>query len=73
MDERREALRFVVLKASGSRFAYVNDTLRSRTVRRYDILRSYGGTNGWERAVTHASRLNALVPDPQPDGQEGAT
>src|SRR5690606_7229413 len=39
--------RYVCLKAEGSRYAYVNDTQEARTVKRYDILRRYGGVDGW--------------------------
>jgi hypothetical protein len=52
--------RYVVLKASGSRFAYVNDTQGGKTIRRYDILKGAGKWNGWELAKAHAERLNAL-------------
>lgn len=47
--------RFVVLKVSGSRFAYVNDTLEGRTVKRYDVLKN----DGWAKAERHAATLNA--------------
>ena len=53
--------RFVVLKASGSRFAYVNDTEKGRTVKRYDILKGHGKANGWEMANAHAKQLNERV------------
>lgn len=46
--------RYVVLKASGSRYAYVNDTEEGRTVKRYDIFKG----NGWERAEKHCAALN---------------
>lgn len=46
--------RYVVLKASGSRYAYVNDTEEGRTVKRYDIFKN----NGWERAEKHCAALN---------------
>lgn len=49
-----EPERFVVLKASGSRYAYVNDTLLGKTVKRYDVLRG----DGWGDAKRHAERLN---------------
>lgn len=59
-------LRYVVLKASGSRYAYVNDTLLRRTVKRYDILKGDGRWNGWNLADAHAKRLNAeLDREPQ--------
>ncbi|MCL6710472.1 hypothetical protein M8R20_46120 [Pseudomonas sp. R2.Fl] len=54
-----EPPRFVVLKASGSRFAYVNDTLKGVTVKRYDILKGDGKRNGWNMAKRHADDLNA--------------
>lgn len=50
--------RFVVLKAIGSRYAYVNDTLRGRTVERYNILKGVGKRNGWSLAKARAKRLN---------------
>jgi len=46
--------RYVVLKESGSRFAYVNDTLERRTVTRWDILKN----NGWDKAEKQCKRLN---------------
>jgi hypothetical protein len=61
--------RFVVLKASGSRFAYVQDTEERRTVKRYDILRSYGGYGGWTCATMHADNLNATTPKEADDGR----
>lgn len=51
--------RYAVIKVSGSRFAYVQDTVERKTVARYDILRSYGGIDGWSRASEYAGRLNA--------------
>lgn len=53
--------RYVCLKAEGSRYAYVNDTQESRTVKRYDIFRRYGGVDGWTCATEHAASLNALT------------
>lgn len=47
--------RYVVLKASGSRYAYVNDTLERRTITRWDILRG----DGWAKADAQCARLNA--------------
>ena len=38
----RATPRYVVLKASGSRYAYVNDTEEGRTVKRYDIFKGNG-------------------------------
>ncbi|OZI59908.1 hypothetical protein [Bordetella genomosp. 11] len=55
-QDAKEPERFVVLKASGSRYAYVNDTLLGKTVKRYDILRG-----GWINAELHAARLNRDV------------
>ncbi|MDX3985932.1 MAG: hypothetical protein QHC88_11835, partial [Achromobacter sp.] len=46
--------RYVVLKASGSRYAYVNDTLEGRTVKRFDVING----DGWEHASLLAVRLN---------------
>ncbi|OZI61589.1 hypothetical protein [Bordetella genomosp. 11] len=64
-----EAQRFVVLKASGSRYAYVNDTLLGKTVKRYDILRG----DGWANAELHAARLNrdAAMTAAQGDAVQG--
>ncbi|XTQ92607.1 hypothetical protein ACQR5W_11850 [Xanthomonas sacchari] len=53
--------RYVVLKASGSRFADVQDTEMRRTVHRYDIFRTYGGVDGWDAATKHAANLNAML------------
>ncbi len=50
-----ESPRYVVLKASGSRFAYVQDTQERRTVTRWDILRN----DGWAKADKQCERLNA--------------
>jgi hypothetical protein len=47
--------RYVVLKTSGSRYAYVNDTLERRTITRWDILRG----DGWAKAEAQCARLNA--------------
>lgn len=48
-------LRYVVLKASGSRYAYVQDTHGPSTVKRYDIFKG----DGWTKANKHAAHLNA--------------
>lgn len=50
-----EPKRFVILKESGSRFAYVNDTELGRTVKRFDVLKG----DGWGKAERLATRLNA--------------
>ncbi|MEI2416151.1 hypothetical protein V8Z80_08195 [Orrella sp. JC864] len=47
--------RYVVLKAPGSRYAYVNDTQEGKTVKRYDVLKG----DGWAKAESHARVLNA--------------
>ena len=52
--------RFVVLKVSGSRFAYVQDTQERKTVKRYDVLRRYGKHDGWTCAKNHAETLNKV-------------
>lgn len=49
-----EPKRFVVLKASGSRYAYVQDTQERRTVKKYDIFKG----DGWTYAERHAEQLN---------------
>lgn len=46
--------RYVILKASGSRYAYINDTHEGKTVRRFDILKG----DGWGDAERLARRLN---------------
>lgn len=56
-DEMPE--RYVVLKASGSRYAYVNDTHEGRTIKRFDIFKG----DGWSHAKALAKRLNATTPD----------
>lgn len=58
-----DVVRYVVLKASGSRFAYVQDTRAGRTVKRYNIFKNYAGIDGWSFANRHASRLNAAISD----------
>lgn len=68
--EEVEAQRYVVLKASGSRYAYVNDTQEGRTVKRYDIFKG----DGWTLAEKHAAKLNAalvLVPEADSGGDRG--
>lgn len=50
--------RYVVLKASGSYFAYVTDTQKGKTVKRYNIFRRYGRSDGWDCAKRHADALN---------------
>lgn len=54
IDTENDPPRYVVLKASGSRFAYVNDTHERRTVTRWDILKA----NGWGKAELQCKRLN---------------
>jgi hypothetical protein len=68
-DPVMSADRFVVVKASGSRFAYVNDTQEGRTVKRYDILKGTGRRNGWEAAKAHAESLNADLAKEQSRGR----
>ena len=72
---REESLigRYVVLKASGSRYAYVNDTLIGKTIKRYDILKGAGRWNGWNLAEAHANRLNLehTVAELDRKGEEG--
>lgn len=55
-------LRYVVLKASGSRFAYVQDTQEGRTVKRYNIFKG----DGWANASRHAEILNRKAAAPEP-------
>ncbi|MBW9334538.1 hypothetical protein FEE59_13550 [Herbaspirillum sp. RU 5E] len=52
--EEKEPERYVVLKASGSQYAYVQDTHARKTIKRYDIFKR----NGWDQALIHAKRLN---------------
>ncbi len=54
IDTKQDLPRYVVLKASGSRYAYVNDTHERRTVTRWDIFRK----NGWSKADLQCKRLN---------------
>src|SRR3546814_3789203 len=49
-----EPERYVTLKATGSRYAYVNDTQAGKTVKRYDIFRRYGGRDGWTCEIGRA-------------------
>lgn len=54
IDSAKDPPRYVVLKASGSRYAYVQDTHERRTVTRWDIFRK----NGWSKADLQCKRLN---------------
>jgi hypothetical protein len=56
-DEQPEP-RYRVLKASGSRYAYVIDTVEGGSKGRYDVLKG----NGWTKADKHAATLNAAQP-----------
>lgn len=61
--------RYVVLKAAGSRYAYVNDAQEGRTMRRFDVLKG----DGWGDAVRMADRLNrehAAALSAQPGAQK---
>src|SRR3546814_3168689 len=53
-----EPERYVTLKATGSRYAYVNDTQAGKTVKRSDIFRRYGARDGRTCASDHAASLN---------------
>src|SRR3546814_66642 len=64
-----EPERYVTLKATGSRYAYVNDTQAGKTVKRYDIFRRYGGRDGWICASEHAASLNAIAAQ-QAEGED---
>ena len=55
-------LRYVVLKASGSQYAYVQDTQEGRTVKRYSIFKG----DGWANAKRHAEILNRKAAAPEP-------
>lgn len=54
MSVETDSPRYVVVKESGSRFAYVQDTQERRTVARWDILRK----DGWAKADKQCERLN---------------
>ena len=51
--------RYLVVKASGSRYAYVTDSLKGRVIKKYDVLKGRDWANGWNIAKRHADRLNA--------------
>lgn len=53
-DGGQQRKRYVVLKASGSRYAYVNDTQEGRSINRFDILKG----DGWKYAHEFADRMN---------------
>src|SRR3546814_13281711 len=54
-----EQERYVTLKATGSRYAYVNEQQAGKTVQRYDSCRRYGGRAGRNSASEHLAGLNA--------------
>src|SRR3546814_15557804 len=56
-----EPERYVTLKATGSRYAYVTDTQAGKNVQRYDIFRPYGGRYGWTCAREPATQLTATT------------
>src|SRR3546814_20896125 len=68
-----EPERYVTLKATGSRYAYVNDTQAGKTVKRYDIFRRSGGRDGWTCASEHAPSLNAIAAPQRGRGERGST
>lgn len=53
-DGGQQRKRYVVLKASGSRYAYVNDTQEGRSINRFDVLKG----EGWKYAHELADRMN---------------
>lgn len=53
-DGGQQRKRYVVLKASGSRYAYVNDTQEGRSINRFDVLKG----DGWKYAHEFADRMN---------------
>lgn len=53
-DGGQQPKRYVVLKASGSRYAYVNDTQEGRSINRFDVLKG----DGWKYAHEFADRMN---------------
>lgn len=53
-DTEKAPPRCVVLKASGSRYAYVQDNHERRAVTRWEIFRK----NGWSKADLQCKRLN---------------
>src|SRR3546814_13235255 len=63
-----EPERYVTLKATGSRYAYVNDTQAGKTVKRYDIFRRYGGRAGRNCASEHSAGLKAIAARPEQRG-----
>ncbi|MFY2582100.1 hypothetical protein [Achromobacter xylosoxidans] len=54
VDGGQQPKRYVVLKASGSRYAYVNDTQEGRSINRFDVLKG----DGWRYAHEFADRMN---------------
>src|SRR3546814_20894390 len=68
-----EPERYVTLKATGSRYAYVNDTQAGKPVKRYDIFRRCGGRDGGTCASEHAARLKANTTQQTEGGDRGRT
>src|SRR3546814_14323982 len=66
-----EPARYVTLKPTGSRYAYVNDTQAGKTVKRYEIFRRYGGREGWTCASENAASLNAIAAQQAEGGARG--
>ncbi len=50
--------RFTVKKESGSRFAWVVDTMTGERLKRFDVLKGKDRRNGWNMAEEMAFRLN---------------
>ena len=56
--EHQKTERYVVKKESGSQYAYVMDTARGVSIKRYDIFKP---RNGWNLADKHCAALNAAI------------
>ncbi|MFY3310923.1 hypothetical protein [Achromobacter ruhlandii] len=72
-DGGQQPKRYVVLKASGRRYAYVNDTQEGRSINRFDVLKG----DGWRYAHEFADRMNneharAALSPTQPTKDGGA-
>lgn len=73
-DGGQQRKRYVVLKSSRSRYAYVNDTQEGRSINRFDVLKG----DGWKYAHEFADRMNkeheraALSATQAEQGERGA-
>ena len=55
---QRSGVRFVVKKETGSKYAWVVDTMTGERLKRFDVLKGKDKRNGWNMADAMAERLN---------------